>query len=346
MRPAPFLSVVMPAHQAAHLLPETLGAMVASELPRDRWELIVVDDASRDATRAIAERFADRVLPLTGRPGGPGNARNAGAALAAGEWLVFLDADVRVHSDTLRRFTEVIARDPEIAAVFGAYDARPLAGGLVSQYRNLLHRYVHLQGAGAADTFWAGCGAVRRDWFEAVGGFDTTRYPRPQIEDIELGYRLRDRGGRIILDPSIQGTHLKAWTMWGVVKTDIRDRGVPWVRLLLERRGRRTRSLNIGRNEPVKVVLAGAALTGALTGLALTDLRPLAAIPVAALLLIAWNLDTYRWFARERGVGFAAAVVPLHLIHYAGNAIAAASGITIHVWGQLGRRVRGAARAS
>lgn len=327
----------MPAHQAAHVLPETLGALAASDLPRGRWELIVVDDASRDETRAIAEHFADHVVPLTGRPGGPGKARNAGAALAHGDWLVFIDADVRVHPDTLRRFMEAIDRDPEIVAVFGTYDAQPTAKGLISEYRNLLHRYVHLQGAGAADTFWAGCGAVRRDWFETVGGFDASHYPRPQIEDIELGYRLRDRGGRIVLDPNIQATHLKRWTLWGVLVTDVLDRGIPWVRLLLERRRRLTRSLNIGRSEPAKVALAGLALAGPATSIVLMDPRPLLAIPIAALLLTAWNLGIHRWFACQRGLPFAAAVIPLHLAHYAGNVVAAAVGATLHAWSRLHR---------
>jgi hypothetical protein len=83
--------------------------------------------------------------------------------------------------------------------------------------------------------------------FLAIGGFDTVRFPRPQIEDIELGYRLRDAGGRIVLDPTVQGTHLKQWTFWRMLRTDVIDRGIPWMRLLLERRGRTRTSLNTGR---------------------------------------------------------------------------------------------------
>ncbi len=331
MTRVPFLSVVMPAHQAETLLSDTLGALRASDLPRDRWELIVVDDASRDATAAVAARYADRVLRLPAPPGGPGMARNRGAAIASGVWLVFLDADVRVHSGTLRRITEVVAADPDLAAVFGAYDAYPEAPGLVSRYRNLLHRYVHLQGAGPADTFWAGCGAVRRDWFDRVGGFDVVRYPRPAIEDIELGYRLRDLGARIVLDPSIEGTHLKRWTFLSMVRTDLFARGIPWMRLLLQRRRRPTRSLNAARGEPLKVAVAGVALAGLGLSAGLLDVRPLLLSAMAAVVLTLWNLPVYRWFARERGVLFAAGVIPLHWVHYAGNAVAAAVGIGLHL---------------
>jgi hypothetical protein len=338
----PVLSVVVPAHQAATLLPDTLGALAESDFPRDRWELIVVDDASRDRTSQVAHSFADRVLSLPAPAGGPGRARNAGAAAARGEWLVFVDADVRVHRDTLRRVADAIARHPDVIAAFGVYDDRPEAKGFLSQYRNLLHRYGHLQGAGPAETFWAGLGAVRRDWFHEAGGFDTARFPRPQIEDIELGYRLRDRGGRIVLDPAIQGTHLKRWTLHGVFRTDLRDRGIPWTRLLLERRGRHAPSLNVAGSEPIKVALAGVALAAPVLGLVLLDPRPLLAVPAIGLGLAVWNLRTYRWFARDRGPAFAFAAVPLHLAYYATSAVAALSGLLLY----LRDRWRSGARAT
>lgn len=328
----PRLSVIVPAHNAAALLPDTLAALQRSSLPREHWELLVVDDASTDdtATRATA-LGADRVLRLTGSPRGPGNARNAAAAVAEGEWLVFIDADVRVHPDTLERFDAACRGGGDLVAVFGSYDATPAASGLLSEYRNLLHRYVHLQGAGNAETFWAGCGAVRRDAFRAVGGFDTLRFPRPQIEDIELGYRLRDRGGRILLDPAIEATHLKRWHLWQMLRTDVRDRGIPWMRLLLERRGRTAGSLNTRLQEHFKV--AGTAAAAGLLALALVLDAPVAALAAVVLLtlVVVLNRETYAWFARQRGVVFALAAVPLNLLYYLGNAFAAALGVLLHV---------------
>lgn len=328
----PRLSVIVPAHNAATLLPDTLAALQRSSLPRDQWELLVVDDASTDDTAAVATALgADRVIRLSGSPRGPGNARNAAAAVAEGEWLVFIDADVRVHQDTLSRFDVACRGRGDLVAVFGSYDAMPAASGLLSEYRNLLHRYVHLQGAGNAETFWAGCGAVRRDAFTAVGGFDTLRFPRPQIEDIELGYRLRDRGGRILLDPAIEGTHLKRWRLWQMVRTDVRDRGIPWMRLLLERRGRTAPSLNTGAIEQLKV--GGVALAVGTLALSLLLGAPTVALAGLALLLVmvALNRDTYAWFARQRGTAFAVAVVPLHLLYYLSNAVAAGIGIVLHL---------------
>ena len=330
-RSARDFSVIMPAHQAARLLPDTLAALSRSTLPRERWELLVVDDASTDETAEVAAQWADAVITLDGPPRGPGGARNAAAARAQGTWLIFIDADVRVHPTTLQRFADTVAADPMLVGVFGSYDDTPAARGLLSEYRNLLHRYVHLRGAGEAETFWAGCGAIRRDAFEAVGGFDTARFPRPQIEDIELGYRLRDRGGRIRLDPTIQATHLKRWHLWPMVRTDFRDRGIPWMRLLLERRGRTAPTLNTGRAEQFRVGLAGLGMVTLVGSLLLREPALAWASACMWLVLAVANADTYRWFASQRGLAFAFRVVPLHLAYYASNALAAVAGIVQHL---------------
>jgi GT2 family glycosyltransferase len=328
----PRLSVIVPAHNAASLLPDTMAALRRSTLPREAWELLVVDDASTDGTAGVASAHgADGVITLPAPARGPGGARNAAAMAARGDWLVFIDADVRVHPDTLERFDLASRGNHGLVAVFGSYDASPSASGLLSEYRNLLHRYVHLRGAGNAETFWAGCGAVRRDAFIAVAGFDTARFPRPQIEDIELGYRLRDRGGRILLDPSIEATHLKRWRFWQMLRTDVRDRGIPWTRLLLERRGRTAPTLNTGAAEQLKV--AGAACGAAALVAAMAFAEPwLALLGVALLGMVAiLNRETYAWFARQRGPLFALATVPLNLLYYLGNAVAAAVGVLLHL---------------
>src|SRR5690606_2357585 len=98
----------------------------------------------------------------------------------------------------------------------------PAASNILSQYKNLFHHFVHQQGRREAKTFWAGCGAIRRSVFEEVGGFSTA-YGRPCIEDIELGSRLVRAGRRIVLDKSIQARHLKRWSLWSVIKSDVLD---------------------------------------------------------------------------------------------------------------------------
>jgi hypothetical protein len=114
-------------------------------------------------------------------------------------------------------------------------------------------------------------------------------------------------------------------------RTDFRDRGVPWMRLLLERRGRTAPTLNTGRSEQLRVGLAGLGVVAIFGSLLLREPALAWASIMIWLVLAMANADTYRWFARQRGLGFAIRVVPLHLAYYASNALAAATGIVQHL---------------
>jgi hypothetical protein len=326
------LSVIVPARNAEHVLPHSLGALRQSDLPREEWELIVVDDASTDATVRVAAYYADRVVELpTTRNLGPAYARNRGCEVARGEVVVFIDADVCVHADTLRRFALLFAEDPTVGAAFGSYDANPAAPGLVSQYRNLLHHYGHQCSRGDVATFWAGCGAVRRAVLIDAGMFDEWHYPRPQIEDIELGGRIRALGHRIALRPDIQGTHLKRWTLSDMIRTDLWNRGVPWTRLLVQQGTMtRTTTLNLRPIEKVKTVLT----CGAVVCLAVAVVTRELALVVAAVLglfaVLIGSADLYAFFTRARGWRFAFAVVPLHLLYYVMNGVSVGVGWLLH----------------
>jgi len=330
--PRPYLSVIVPAHQAMGPLRQSLEALGRSGLPREAWELIVADDASTDETSLVAAEYADTVVRLSGKPNGPAYARNRAFEASRGEVLVFVDSDVVVHPDALPRIVRHLKDDPSLSAVFGAYDANPTAPGLVSQYRNLLHHYVHVRNRGPAETFWAGIGAIRRDAFAEVGMFDEWSYANPQIEDIELGRRLRRLGRRILLDPDIQGTHLKRWTLKGTLLGDFRNRGVPWMWLLLqEGTPESSRTLNVRTAEKWTTAAVGLAVALATTAIVVReDLYAWCAL-VAPAAILATNWGFYRFLANVRGVAFAAAVMPLHLLYYVGNGVSALSGWMVHV---------------
>lgn len=330
-RARPQLSVIVPVHNGEATLEEVLRALRVSELPKERWELIVVDDASSDGSAELARRFANQVVRLEAPPSGPAFARNRGAEVARGECLAFVDADVVVHPDTLGRMLEGLADASDVVAVFGSYDTEPRARGLVTEYRNLLHHRVHSSRPGDADTFWAGLGAIRRAEFLRMGGFDDARYPRPQIEDIELGYRLRARGHRIVLDPAIQGTHLKRWTLRDLLLGDVLNRGLPWARLLLERRLVGAGSLNIELQERVLTVLAVAGVVALPVALLLRSWALLAVGTGFLGAVVVSNAPLLLWFSRVRGPWFAAGVVPLRLLYYLLNGISVGLAVLQHL---------------
>lgn len=247
----PYISVVIPAYNAAGYLETCLGSLKASGY-RD-YECIVVDDGSTDNSAETARRFGARVIQTEGRRG-PAYARNLGARNAYGDILFFIDSDVAVYPGTLARVASHFTREPDLTAVIGSYDDSPGSGDFMSQYRNLMHCYVHQTSHAKACTFWSGCGAIRRDAFLDFGGFDAGSYGRPAIEDIELGYRLSRAGRQLRLDRNLLVKHLKKWTVWSVVRTDVRDRGIPWTELIL-RDQNLPNDLNVQLSQRISVAL-------------------------------------------------------------------------------------------
>jgi glycosyltransferase involved in cell wall biosynthesis len=250
------ISVIIPVYNDARDLEICLQHWQRSaQAPH---EIIVADDGSADDSASVAERYGARVVSMDNR-GGPARARNAAAALATGDVLFFVDADVAVKPDTLERVASAFEKEPELAALIGSYDDDPGDPDFLSQYKNLMHHFVHQRGRHHAFTFWSGCGAIRRAVFLEFSGF-TESYRRPAIEDIELGYRLKRGGKRIELDPGLQVKHLKRWTFWGLLKTDVLDRGIPWTELILNDRSIPD-DLNLQLSQRVSVALVYVVLT-------------------------------------------------------------------------------------
>ena len=225
------ISVIIPNFNGNGTLRRCLEAVRSSSY--EHYECIVVDDGSNDDSIEIARSLAHRVIKVQGGPLGPAHARNLGAQAAHGEILFFVDADVVIYPDTLDKVAASFAGPSQLAAVFGSYDDQPGDSTFLSQYKNLFHHFVHQQANENSHSFWSGCGAMRREIFLEFGGFDTVRYPHPSIEDIELGRRVTARGHKIAINKSIQVKHLKRWTLTGLIRTDIFDRGIPWTQLVM-----------------------------------------------------------------------------------------------------------------
>jgi glycosyltransferase involved in cell wall biosynthesis len=208
----PRLSVIIPIYaaepNAVDLLRLSLRRLKASSF--QDFEVIVADDGSPigKAVRAVAGEDGAELVRLDRRRG-PAAARNAAAAKAKAEILVFLDADTSLHPDTLDRLARKFQKETELDAVVGSDQEptaqEPTAPGFVSRFRNLLPNYVRQCAKRRTGAFWAGCGAVRKGRFQALGGFDEN-VRRPLIEDVEFGSRLCQAGGRIEQDPEIQVT--------------------------------------------------------------------------------------------------------------------------------------------
>ncbi|MNX01481.1 Cellulose synthase 1 [compost metagenome] len=311
------ISVVMPVYNGETYLRCSLPPLIAMVADGALAEVLIIDDGSTDASAAYARGLGATVIGSGGRKG-PGAARNLAIAHARGDILWFVDADVVVHAGVAQYIHGAFAK-PNVVAVFGSYDDRPAAPNFGSQYKNLVHHHYHQHADMEASTFWSGCGAVTKEAFAEIGGFDAETYRMPSVEDVDLGYKLRETGGAIRLDRRLLSTHLKVWSIAELVKTDIFRRAIPWARMML-RRSELLDDLNVGTFERLRAVLAGAfvVILGAVLG---GVISPWWLAPTLLTILTAnWHL--FRLFYRRRGLVFAIGGLLFHQLYYLYSAAA------------------------
>jgi glycosyltransferase involved in cell wall biosynthesis len=274
-------------------------------------EIIVVADGDTDGSRDLAKEFGAKVFvnPISK---GPASARNVGAQQAHGEILFFVDADVTLPVNALSYISNAFQTEPKLAALIGSYDDAPAEKNFLSQYKNLFHHYVHQTSCEQASTFWGACGAIQRDIFLEMGGFDE-QYRHPSIEDIELGYRLTNVGYRLKLVKALQVKHLKRWNAFSLIKTDFCQRAIPWTFLIL-RDGKFANDLNLKTANRVSVIL----VYSILLVLPLAWKWPFFSIFIAFLAASVFtiNIPVYRFFLNKRGFLFTLQVIPWHWFYY------------------------------
>lgn len=320
------ISIVVPVYNGGEPFRQCLQSLTNLNPPP--MEVIVVADGDTDGSWQLAEEFGTQVIRLPISSGGPAKPRNIGALQAKGECLFFVDADVWVYPDTLRQVTDAFHRHPGLTALIGSYDDAPSEKNFLSQYKNLIHHYVHQHAQRNASTFWGACGAIRRQVFLEMGGFNEN-YRRPSIEDIELGYRLKKTGHEIHLCKDIKVRHLKRWGIASMLKADFFYRAIPWTELILRDR-LFVNDLNIRHSERLCVVLVYGLIGTLLGGLWWNPLWAVAALIMFALLVI--NAPLYGFFVKKRGIPFALQSIPWHWLYYFYSGVAFAIGLFRHLF--------------
>jgi len=208
---APFLTVIVPARDEEENVERCLRSILASSYPR--LEVVLVDDHSRDATRAIAERIAreDARLRVVSAPDLPGGwfgkpwACSVGAREARGEILCFMDADTTQSPDLLPRMVNtMLARDAGMLTVAGAQEMHTFWETLLQPqvFSMLLMRYGGTESVNASRHEWdkianGQCIAVRRAAYDAIGGHAAVR--DKVAEDLMIAQRLFRAGVRTVL---------------------------------------------------------------------------------------------------------------------------------------------------
>ena len=194
----PRLSIVVPVRNDARRLALCLASIARNHAAPDDVELIVADNGSTDDSAAVALGAGARVVRLPDR--NVASVRNAGARVATGGLLAFIDADHEIETGWIAAALDSLADEGVTAA--GAPYITPERHSWVQRAYGGLRR----RAARRCDADWLPSGnlVVRRSAFDAVGGFDETL---DTCEDVDLCDRLRGAGGRLINDPRLRSVH-------------------------------------------------------------------------------------------------------------------------------------------
>ena len=203
------ISVIIPVHNAM----DTIGAVLDAVVPElhDDDQLIVADDRSTDGTESLIGAEPKVEYTKSDNPPGAAGTRNAGAARAVNQWLLFIDSDAVPAKGWRSVLENAVRRD--IHGIQGIYGEKAPGSSASTFYKNYYYHYTftrRIRGpeiSGCATFFFA----VRRDMFDRIGGFDEN-FAGATVEDAEFASRLVGAGGRILLVPDLRVHHLREYS--------------------------------------------------------------------------------------------------------------------------------------
>lgn len=299
---SPKISVVIPAKNAGKTIRKCLESIYRNNYPD--FEVIVVDDGCTDNTMDIVSEFNCTRVKNNMHVGVSG-ARNAGASAAQGDVLVFIDSDIVVPEDAFLKMQNKIGH-PDVHAVVGALREDIMFDDFPSIYKNLWMCYTFNNLPERISLIFSSIAAIKKDVFLKLRGFDVN-YKYPNVEDNELGLRLRSSGCNIVLDKTLLAEHLKQYNYRTLLKTHyLRTKGL--VKLY-----NRNKIVSLARNNPTSVpnsFLLNIPLTVAFIILFLSFLfsgyvyLKVAAVFFLLLMMLVINRYWFYFLGRRKGLSF------------------------------------------
>jgi len=301
------ISIIIPVYNGEKTVGDCLKSVFNSDY-KD-FEVVVVDDNSTDHTVNIVNGFPCKVIKMR-RNVGAAVARNRGAEASFGKILFFLDSDIIIEKNTLGQILQTFENKPDISALFCSYQKNTIPTNFVSVYKNRCHHYTHQISNEDAATFFSGFGAIKREVFFRLGGFNEDYR---SLEDIVLGYRLYQSGYKIYLNKKIQVTHCKRYSFLSLIKSDVLNRAIPWTKIMLDKKIYRN-DLNTKTNNALSVPIAFMMLFN----LPLLYFFPKSAYIIVCLLVffLILNQHFYSFVLKEKGISFTIKTILMSWFNY------------------------------
>ena len=208
----PFVSILVPAHNEGKVIGKTVESLLLLDYPRDKMELIVINDNSSDNSKEVLESIKNRyrnynftIINTDNITGGKGksNALNIGYEKSKGEYIAIYDADNTPEKTALRYLIQTIVKDEKLGAVIGKFRTR-------NKHKNLLTKFINIETLSFQWIAQAGrkqllglCTipgtnfVIRKSTMESLGGWDT----KAIAEDTEISFRIYKMGQRITYIP-------------------------------------------------------------------------------------------------------------------------------------------------
>lgn len=210
----PRFSIIVPTYARSKQLSDCLQSLARLDYPRDRFEVIVVDDGSRTTLEKVVQPMRQHlnIMLLSQAHAGPATARNTGAAQARGEFLAFTDDDCAPAQGWLRALAARFTATPD--HLIGGQTLNAIPRNLYSTASQVLLDYLYGYYSVVPDKafFTSNNLALAGELFSELGGFDTT-FPLAAGEDRDFCDRCLRRGYRMTFDPEVIVHHAHELTL-------------------------------------------------------------------------------------------------------------------------------------
>lgn len=197
-------SVIVPAYNASVTIERCLNSLENQSIPKEVYEVILIDDGSTDRTSDIAKQFPIKYFWQKNQ--GPATARNRGAKEARGEIILFTDADCVPQINWIEEMVRPFD-DQKIMAVKGTYKTaqKSLTARFAQvEFEERFEMLKKVESIDMVDTYSAG---YRRSVFISLEGFDPS-FPVANNEDTELSYKMSQAGYKMVFNPNAVVYHL------------------------------------------------------------------------------------------------------------------------------------------